>query len=113
VSLSRVLRTAAGLAVVLLLVVISVVLVPPYVANWKLQRYVNELTEDPALATQPDAVRTKVVTKATSLGLPLRNEDVQVAPSGNALRIDALYVVHVDVAGYTVDLHFRPAAGGT
>jgi hypothetical protein len=22
-----------------------------------------------------------------------------------------LYIVHVDVAGYTVDLHFRPAAG--
>ena len=28
-----------------------------------------------------------------------------------AVKIDVLYIVHVDVAGYTIDLHFRPAAG--
>jgi len=30
----------------------------------------------------------------------------------NSVRIDVLYIVHVDFAGYSVDLHFRPAAGG-
>ena len=113
-TVQRTLRRAAGVSVLVVLIAVALVLLPPYVANWKLQRYVNELTEDPNLVTQsPDAVRQKVTARATSLGLPLREEDVQVTPSRNALRIDALYVVHVDVAGYTVDLHFRPAAGGT
>jgi hypothetical protein len=111
---TRRLRMAAGVAVLLVLAVVAVFLVPPYVANWKLQRYVNELIDDPATASQPpEVVRSRVVSKAASLGLPLHAEDVQVRPSGRALRIDALYVVHVDVAGYSVDLHFRPAAGGT
>ena len=113
-TLARRLRTAAGVAVLFVLAVVAIVLVPPYVANWKLQRYVNELIDDPTTASQPpDAVRSQSLSKAASLGVPLHGEDVQVRPSGRALRIDALYVVHVDVAGYTVDLHFRPAAGGT
>ena len=110
----RRLRIAAGVAVLLVLAAIAVVLVPPYIANWKLQRYVNELMEDPTIGTQEiEAVRSRVMSKAASLGIPLRAEDLQVRQSGRAVRIDALYVVHVDVSGYTVDLHFRPAAGGT
>jgi len=111
---ARRLRVAAGLVVLLVLAGMGMALLPPYIANWKLQRYFNELIDDAATASQPpDAVRARILTKAVSLGLPLHNEDVQVTPSRNAVRIDALYVVHVDVAGYTVDLHFRPAAGGS
>jgi hypothetical protein len=43
----------------------------------------------------------------------VHSEDVQVRQVHTAIRIDVLYVVHVDFATYTVDLHFRPAAGGT
>jgi hypothetical protein len=114
VNAARLLRIAAGVVVLLALAVIGVILIPPYAANWHLQRYINGLIDDPATAAEPpDAVRTKVLQKASSLGVPLTAQDVQVAPSHNAVRIDALYVVHVDIAGYTVDLHFRPAAGGT
>lgn len=111
---ARLLRVAAGVLVLAALATVAAVLIPPYVANWKLQRYVNELIDDPATASQPpESVRGKVVNRAATLGVPLSPADVQVTPSNNALRIDALYVVHVDIAGYTVDLHFRPAAGGT
>ena len=111
---ARRLRVAAGIVVLAALAGVGTVLIPPYAANWRLQRYLNELIDDPATARQsPDAVRAKVVNKASSLGLPLGAQDVQVSPSENSLRIDALYVVHVDVAWYTVDLHFRPAAGGS
>ena len=111
---SQVLRTAAGVAVLLILVLVGVLLVPPYIQNWKLQRYVNELLDDPATANQaPEGVRAEVLNKAASLGLPVHSDDVHVAKSGAAMRIDALYVVHIGVGGYTVDLHFRPAAGGT
>jgi hypothetical protein len=114
VTRSRLVRLAAGLLVLLSLAAIAVVLVPPYVANWKLQHYVNQMIEDPATAGQTASViRTKVVNKAASLGVPLHPDDVRVVASESAVRIDALYVVHVDVAGYTVDLHFRPAAGGS
>lgn len=111
---ARLLRVAAGVLVLAALAAVGIVLIPPYAANWKMQRYLNELIDDPATAAQPpEAVRNQVLAKAASLGLPLTSPDVQVLPSHNALRIDALYVVHVDVAGYTVDLHFRPAAGGS
>lgn len=111
---ARLVRVTAGFLVLAAMVLVGAVLVPPYAANWKLQRYLNDLIDDPATAGQPpDATRSRVLERASTLGLPLRREDVQVTPSENAIRIDALYVVHVDIAGYTVDLHFRPAAGGS
>ena len=110
----RTLRTIAGVTVLVLLAAIGIVLIPPYLENWKLQRYVNELVDDPATAAlQPEAVRAKIVSRATSLGLPVRDGDVQITRVQDAIRINVLYLVHVDVAGYTVDLHFRPTAGGT
>jgi hypothetical protein len=108
----RVPRLVAGAAVLLILVVVAVFLVPPYAANWRLQSYVNNLADDPTTAKRPaEVVRTQVLNKAASLGLPLHGEDVHVGISGGAVNIDVLYIVHVDLVGYTVDLHFRPAAG--
>jgi len=112
ISRARIPRVVAGVAVLVILAVIGVMLAPPYIQNWKLQRYVNELIDDPATATlAPDITRAKVVNRAAALGLPVHSSDVQVIQSSNAIRIDVLYLVHVDVAGYAVDLHFRPAAG--
>ena len=113
ISRARIARVTAGAAVLLAMAGIGVALVPSYVENWRLQRYVNELIDDPATATlPPEVIKTRLVSKAAALGLPLRSDDIKVTPSGNAVRIDALYLVHIDVAGYAVDLHFRPAAGG-
>jgi len=112
--MARWVRVIAGLAVLGALAAIAVVLIPPYAANWNLQRYVNALIDEPGVvARPPSAIQAQVAGKAASLGLPLHPEDIRVTLSGNAIKIDALYVVHVDIAGYTVDLHFRPAAGGS
>jgi hypothetical protein len=103
---------AAGAAVLLILVILGVLLVPPYAANWRLQSYVNDLADDPATAKlPPEAIRTQVLNQAATLGLPVHGEDVHVGVTQGALKINVLYIVHVDVVGYTVDLHFRPAAG--
>ena len=111
---TAILRLIAGVAVLLILGAIAIVLIPPYVENFKLQRFVNDLIEDPAtIGLPPDVIRDRVVSRAAALGLPVHGQDVQIKPVHNAIRIDVLYVVHVDVASYTVDLHFRPAAGGT
>jgi hypothetical protein len=94
------------------MLVLGVLLIPPYAANWRLQSYVNDLADDPSTAKLPvEAVRARVLSDAAALGLPVHDEDVHVAVSQGALKIDVLYIVHVDVAGYAVDLHFRPAAG--
>lgn len=105
-------RLIAGTAVLLILVVVAIALVPPYVANWRLQSYINDLTDDPASAKEPpEVVKTQVLNDAAGLGLPVHIDDVRVVNADGAVKIDVLYIVHVDLAGYTIDLHFRPAAG--
>ena len=107
-------RTAAGFAVLLLLGFMGVRLIPPYFENWKLQQYVNDLAADSTLSSQsPEIIRSNIVNKAAALSLPVHDADVRVTRPQNALKIEVLYVVHVDLPGYSVDLHFRPAAGGT
>ena len=109
---NRVARLIAGAAVLLILVVIGGFLIPPYAANWRLQSYINDLADDPSTIRKPaEAVRTEVLNAAAGLGLPLHSEDVHVGLTQGIVKIDVLYIVHVDVAGYTIDLHFRPAAG--
>jgi hypothetical protein len=102
----------AGAAVLLILLTLGVLLIPPYAANWRFQSYVNDLVDDPATAKQPaEAVRARVLNQAAALGLPVHGEDVHVAVSSGRVKIDVLYIVHVDLAGYAIDLHFRPVAG--
>ncbi len=60
-------------------------------------------------------MRTRILNQAEAgLGLPVQSDDVHIGVTAVApLRSSVLYIVHVDVAGYTVDLHFRPAAAGS
>jgi hypothetical protein len=111
-SPNKLARLITGAAVLLILLILGVMLVPPYAANWRLQSYVNDLADDPATARLPaEAVRARVLNQAADLGLPVHGDDVHVGVTQGVVKIDVLYIVHVDVAGYTVDLHFRPAAG--
>jgi hypothetical protein len=108
-----ILRKIAGVAVLLIFAFIGAILIPPYIQNWKLQRYVNGLVDDPATASQaPEVIQREVVARGQALGLPVHPGDVQVSRPESSVRIDVLYIVHVDFGGYSVDLHFRPAAGG-
>lgn len=105
-------RLIAGTAVLLILLILGVLLVPPYVSNWRLQNYLNDLIDDPATSKKPvQEVRSQVLNEAAGLGLPVHSDDVHVGVMDGVVKIDVLYIVHVDVAGYTIDLHFRPAAG--
>ncbi|MGI8745908.1 MAG: DUF4845 domain-containing protein [Bryobacteraceae bacterium] len=104
-------RAAAGVAVLLIMLTVGVLLIPPYVENWKLQSFINQIAEDPATVKKSaEVIRANIVDRAAALGLPVHIDDVRVTKSGDAYRIDVLYVVHVDLPIYTVDLHFRPAA---
>ena len=104
-------RVAAGVAVLVLMAAIGILLVPPYIENWKLQSFMNQMAQDPATAQKtPEILRANIVDKAASLGLPVHTDDVRVTRSGEALKIEVLYMVRIDLPIYTVDLHFRPAA---
>jgi len=97
--------------VLAVLVLMGALLAPPYFENWRLQRYLNALSHDPASRQRSiDFLRALVVDKAAGMGLPVRIGDVQITPGPGAPKIEVLYVVHVDLPVYTVDLHFRPSA---
>ena len=105
-------RLIAGAAVLLILIGLGVVVFPPYAANWELQNYVNNLAEDSSTSKRPvESVRAQVIHQAAALGLAVSDDDVHVAISEGRVKIDVLYMVQVNLAGYAIDLHFRPAAG--
>lgn len=108
---AQVWRVGAGVAVLLLMLTIGLFLIPPYIENWKLQSFINQIAEDPGTVKKPaEVIRANIVDKAATLGLPVHIDNVHVTKNGDAYKIDVLYVVHVDLSMYTVDLHFRPAA---
>ena len=48
-----------------LLGAMAVLLLPPYFENWKLQQYLNDLVDDPAIANKsPEAIRAGIVNEA-------------------------------------------------
>lgn len=106
-------RLALAAVIVLVFAATTTRLAPPYIQNWKLQGYLNDLSEDTSTATTAPAVlEARVLDKASSLGIPLHTGDVTVEHHSSSLHIRALYVIRVDLPLYTVDLHFRPEAGG-
>lgn len=93
-----------------LLTAACVVLIPAYVANWQFQQFITSVSHRSPQASE-ESIRAEITNKAASLGLPVRSDDVSVQITYGAVAVKVLYAVHVDVAGYTVDLHFRPSAG--
>ncbi len=102
-------RVAGGVAVLLALIAVAVALAPPYLENMQFQRYLDRTIER---SQNPGILVAEIVDHAGRLGLPVRAGDVHVTRSTNGLRVEIIYVVHVDLPLYTVDLHFHPAAGG-
>ena len=108
--MSRV-RTAFAVLILALLVVCCVRVIPPFLDNQRLQRYVEEIAQDEAAMTRPEgALRVAVLEKAAFLGLPVKADNVQVRRSGESLRIDLRYNARVDLLLYAFDLHFYPGA---
>jgi hypothetical protein len=104
-------RLAAAVAVLAALLGFGAVFAPTYIANLRLQSYVSDLTRDASSAQQSDdALRARVVAKASALNLPVRADNVHIERA-EGLRISVRYFVRVDLPGYTVDLHFYPGAG--
>ena len=83
-------------------------LIPPYFENARFQRYLDSAVH---LPVAPEVLKADIVNRAAGMGLPVRDGDVRISSGqGNGLRVDIVYVNRVDLALYTVDLHFHPAA---
>ncbi len=105
-------RIAGGMAVLAVLLAAAVVLAPSYVSNLKLQQYVEQLVRDPETRGRPDElIRIDVADRAARLGIRLKPEEVRIDRGAGGLRIEARYIVRVDLPVYTVDLHFRAGSG--
>jgi len=106
------LRQAAGVAVLVVLVVLGVRLIPIYIHNQELQQFVEDGTHRAAAPTSSDDVlRSWVLTKAADLELPVVADNVHIQRSPEAVHVEVRYSVRVDLPLYTVDLHFYPGAG--
>jgi hypothetical protein len=111
VTTSRVRLAAAGL-ILAVLALLGARLVPLYLRNLELQRFVDETAQDAVSRTQPDELlRARVLQKAGTLGLPVAAHHVLISRPEGSVRIDVRYVVKVELPLYTVDLHFYPGAG--
>jgi len=105
-------RQAAGIAVLAVLAFLGARLIPIYVHDQELQRFVQDAAHRPQAATSSDDVlRAWVLTKAADLELPVTASNIRIQRAAGTVHMDVRYVVRVDLPLYTVDLHFYPGAG--
>lgn len=108
----RILRSAAAVLLLSTLTYLGVRMVPLYWRNVEFQRDLEGLLQDPAMGQlSPAAAAVAVADRAARMGLPVRSGDVRVTRGASGLRVAVRYAVPVDLGVYTVDLHFRAAAG--
>ena len=107
------LRVLGALAVLAAVVGFAISLTPHYLHNFQFQRHLEQIANDPVYLTRsPEVVRVNVAEHASRLGLPVGPDQINVRPGEGRTRIEVRYFVRVDLPMYTVDLHFRPSAGG-
>jgi len=105
-------RWVAGTVVLVALMGFGVLLIPHYRRNAEFERALEGVVRQQAGQELPaDVVRARVLDRAAALGLAVRAGQVRVRRTESGVRIDVRYAVPVDLALYTVDLHFRARAG--
>lgn len=91
---------------------VSYMVLPAYFNNYQFQDWLkDEATRNSYSPKTADDIRAEVIKKAQEYDIPLTPDGVQVERSGNQFSgtviIRAPYIVHVDLPGYPVDLHFN------
>jgi hypothetical protein len=104
-----------GVSVIVASVYLAAKLLPPYFDNYRFEDAIkNEATLD-AYSNKSEAdIRALVFRKAQELEIPITEEAIHVQRQGTIgsawISIHAPYVVHVDLPGYPLDLHFEPGS---
>ena len=105
-------RSVLALALLGVFLYLSAGLLPWFLRNLRLQRFVEELAHSVSVSPQPgESIQAQVAERARQLGLPVKASDVQVESRGGSTAIRVRYVVEVSLPGYGVKLHFAPSGG--
>jgi hypothetical protein len=85
--------------------------VPPYFENYQFQDAIkDEAVRDSYSQKSEDDIRSVIFKTAQQYEIPISEEGIHVSRQGNQFSgtviIHAAYVVHVDLPGYPLDLHF-------
>jgi hypothetical protein len=100
-----------GILVIVASAYLGFELIPPYFENYQFSDAVkNEATLDSYTPKTENDIRAAVLKKAQELDIPITEEQIHVQRSGQmgngVVSIRAPYIVHIDLPGYPVDLHF-------
>jgi len=85
--------------------------VPPYFENYQFQDIIkDEATHDSYASKSEEEIQDTLFRKAQDLNIPIAKDAIKVQRQGmnfnGTIIIHAAYVVHVDLPGYPLDLHF-------
>jgi hypothetical protein len=108
------LKMLIGISVLVAGVYLSFELLPPYFENYQFQDAMKqEATQDSYIPKSEDDIRASVLKKAQEYNIPITAEAIKVQREGSqfngTVAIQAPYVVHIDLPGYPLDLHFNPS----
>ncbi|HKW19680.1 MAG TPA: hypothetical protein VJO35_19380 [Terriglobales bacterium] len=100
-----------GIGMIVAALYLGWVIIPPYFENYQFADAVkNEATLDSYSSKTETDIRTAVFKKAQELEIPISEEQIHVQRTGGlgngVVSIRAPYVVHIDLPGYPLDLHF-------
>ena len=101
-----------GLFVIVAGVYVAANVIPPYYENYQFQDAIkNEATLDTYTTKSEDDIRQAIFRKAQELEIPISEDGIHVQRQGfqgsGVIIIRAPYVVHIDLPGYPLDLHFE------
>jgi hypothetical protein len=104
-----------GVFVIVAALYLCVELVPPYYTNYEFQDAVrSEALYSTNNSDTEDDIRNSVFRTAKRLEIPVKPEGIKVHREGvngsGSVSIDVPYVVHVNLPGYPLDLHFDVAS---
>jgi hypothetical protein len=97
---------------ILLLIVFSAIyvgweLIPPYYHNYQFQDELDDIARrNSYLQKSDDDVRQLVIKKASSMDIPLKEDQITITRVADGLGITVHYQVHVDMIFHPMDLDF-------
>lgn len=100
-----------GILVIVTAVYVGAVLIPVYYANYEFQDTIRTEATLQTYTSKPEPdIQDTIYKKAQDLEIPVAKDQIKVQRHGNqgtgSLSIRAPYIVHVNLPGYTMDLHF-------
>ena len=104
-----------GILIIVGAVILIAALAPPYFSNYQFQDALKTESQMTTYTTKTeDVIRDEVFKKAQDMDIPITREQIKVVRNGvvgtGTVDIEASYIVHVNLPGYPVDLHFDASA---